>query len=166
LKKLVTLSEILSWFAIGAAFLSHQDVMGPVWPFLFGFAWLFTRLTGAPIVDDAYVYIGLSLLLCSGVAGYVAVASSESVVAALQWKSQSATVNALLALAYGVGLACAIRLVIMGGKSGEMHAELEEHLKRIDSTTFGTDTERKTNPGLLLVLLVITVCLAVPLLLM
>jgi hypothetical protein len=135
--------------------------MGPVWPFVLGFAWLFTRLTVVPIVNDAYVYFGLSLLLCGGTLAYVAIVPSESMAAALLWKSQSSTVNAVLALTYGVGLACAIRLVMMGGRSGEMDPELAEYVKRIDSTTFGTSTKRKTNPGLLLVLLVIAICLAV-----
>ena len=86
--KLVRLSEFLSWLAIGAVVLSQNEVLGPSWPLVFGFAWVFARLFGAPVVVDAYAYLLVSLLLCFVAVACATMSSTDSLTSVLLMKSQ------------------------------------------------------------------------------
>ena len=153
------LSEFFSWIAIGAVVLCQNGVLGPIWPLVFGFAWLFARLYGAPIVEDAYLYLVLSLLLFITVAAYTAVSSKEPLTLVLLLKAQSGIGSALLALGYGVASACIVSLVMMRAKPRELGSGTEQVLEKIDATTFGTNTDRKPNLIFIFITLIVVVSL-------
>ena len=159
LMNLVRLSEVLSWLAIGAVVLAEEGVLGPIWPLAIGFAWIFARLSGAPVIADAYAYLCVSLLLCLVVVAYATLSSADSLSSVLRLKSGPGLSVALLGLGYGVAVASIVCLVMMRRRPRELDPQLEKMLEEVDATVFGTNTKRATNPILVVILLAVAACL-------